>query len=294
MKWRVLVLILAAVLAIAAAVHVSYSKAQAEETADAEKTCPLLSSAEQKGCPKACCSEEGSPSSSAAQNQCPKPCCGTEDCPKKDCPLRGGPVKFVNEMDKVSYVIGTQIGRNFKTQGIDIQMELLMRGMADALADADFALTEAEQREVMSQFQTMMQTKQQEKGTEAAAAGKTFLQDNKAKEGVTTLPSGLQYKVVKEGTGATPTADDKVKTNYRGTLIDGTEFDSSYKRGQPATFAVKGVIKGWTEALQLMKEGAAWQLFVPAELAYGRQGNGPKIPPNSALIFDIELLEVVQ
>lgn len=277
MKWRVLVLMLVISTGVWAShcnleAECAAKKTEAADTGDTKTNCPL---------------------SSAAQKGCPKSCCGKEGCPKEDCPLRTGPVKFVNEMDKVSYVIGTQIGRNFKTQGIDIQMELVMRGIADGLADANFALTDVEQREVMTQFQIMMQSQQQAKGKETAAAGKAFLQANKDKEGITTLPSGLQYKVVKEGTGATPTADDRVKTHYRGTLIDGTEFDSSYKRGQPATFPVKGVIKGWTEALQLMKEGGVWKLFIPAELAYGGQDR-PTIPANSTLIFDVELLEVVK
>jgi FKBP-type peptidyl-prolyl cis-trans isomerase len=138
-----------------------------------------------------------------------------------------------------------------------------------------------------------MAAKQKKEAAENLAAGTAFLEANKKKEGVKVLPDGLQYKIIKEGTGPTPTADDKVKTNYRGTLIDGTEFDSSYKRNRPAEFNVKGVIKGWTEALELMKVGAKWELFIPPNLAYGERGR-PGIPPNSTLIFEIELLDIVK
>src|ERR1700730_17703129 len=140
-------------------------------------------------------------------------------------------------------------------------------------------------------FEKDMQQKQTEMGQKNAATGDKFLADNKAKEGVKTTASGLQYKVLKEGTGATPKSSDTVTVNYRGTLLDGTEFDSSYKRGQPATFPVAGVIKGWTEALQIMKAGSKYQLFIPASLAYGEQGR-PGIPPNSVLIFEVELMDV--
>jgi FKBP-type peptidyl-prolyl cis-trans isomerase len=136
-----------------------------------------------------------------------------------------------------------------------------------------------------------MAAKKAKEAAENLAVGTAFLEENKAKEGVKVTPSGLQYKVIQEGTGNTPTADDRVKTHYRGTLIDGTEFDSSYKRNRPAEFPVKGVIKGWTEALQLMKEGGKWELYIPANLAYGERGR-PNIPANSTLIFEIELLEI--
>jgi len=201
------------------------------------------------------------------------------------------------EVDKVSYIIGTQIARNFKSQDIEINLEPLMWGLKDVLGSKELALSQEEMQQVYTSFQQRMRAKQAAKAAKEAAEnldkGKAFLEQNKAKEGVKVLPSGLQYKVITEGTGAIPTADSKVKTHYRGTLIDGTEFDSSYKRNQPAEFAVKGVIKGWTEALQLMKEGAKWELYVPADLAYGERGR-PGIPPNSVLIFEIELLEVVK
>jgi FKBP-type peptidyl-prolyl cis-trans isomerase FklB len=201
------------------------------------------------------------------------------------------------EVEKVSYIIGTQIAGNFKAGEIEVNLDSLMLGLKDALEGKQLALSQEEMKLVYGRFQQQMRAKQAAKqAAEAAknlAAGTAFLEANKAKEGVKVLPSGLQYKVIKEGTGNTPTADDKVKTHYRGTLIDGTEFDSSYKRNQPAEFPVKGVIKGWTEALQLMKVGGKWELYIPANLAYGQRGR-PSIPANSTLIFEIELLEIVK
>jgi len=211
--------------------------------------------------------------------------------------VREPPVPLETEMDKVSYAIGIQLGQNFKTQEIEIKLEPMMQGIKDAMAGKKLALSQDEIKKVLTSFQQQMMAKQRERQKlEAAknlAAGMAFLEANKAKEGVKVLPSGLQYKVIKKGTGKTPTADDKVKTNYRGTLVNGTEFDSSYKRNKPAEFPVKGVINGWTEALQLMKEGGKWELYIPADLAYGERGM-PGIPPNSTLIFEIELLEVIK
>jgi FKBP-type peptidyl-prolyl cis-trans isomerase FklB len=204
---------------------------------------------------------------------------------------------FKTEMDKVSYIIGTQIGGNLKRGEIDVNLELLIQGLKDALQGKEPALGQDEMQKVYSTWQQSMKekqiAKQKQEAAENLAAGTAFLEANKAKEGVKVLPSGLQYKVITEGTGNTPTADDKVKTQYRGTLIDGTEFDSSYKRGKPAEFPVKGVIKGWTEALQLMKEGSKWELYIPANLAYGERAR-PGIPANSTLIFEIELLEILK
>ncbi len=201
------------------------------------------------------------------------------------------------ETDKFSYVIGTQLGRNFKKQGIEIRVEPLMQGLTDAMKGTELILTQDQMQQVMMSFQRRMEAEQQERqkagGAINLAEGNAFLEKNKKNKGVKELPSGLQYKIIKKGTGKTPTADSKVKTHYRGTLINGTEFDSSYKRNAPAEFAVKGVIKGWTEALQLMKEGAKWELYIPADLAYGQQAR-PSIPPNSTLIFEIELLEIVK
>jgi FKBP-type peptidyl-prolyl cis-trans isomerase len=204
---------------------------------------------------------------------------------------------FKTEQDKVSYIIGTQIAQSIKRQGVEVNLEPLMLGLKDVLEGNTLKLTQEETKKVYTAFQQRMRAKQMaekaQQATENLAKGKAFLEANKTKEGVIVLPSGLQYKVIKEGTGDTPTADDKVKTHYRGKLLDGTEFDSSYKRNQPAEFPVKGVIKGWTEALQLMKTGAKWELYIPADLAYGEPGR-PGIPPNSVLIFEIELLEIVK
>ena len=206
-------------------------------------------------------------------------------------------VSMETEMEKVSYIIGTQIAGNLKKAEIDVNLEKLMQGLKDTLEGTKLALTQDEMTTVYEAWQQKMRAKQAAKQAEEASknlvAGTTFLEANKAKEGVKVLPSGLQYKVVKEGTGNTPTADDKVKTHYRGTLIDDTEFDSSYKRNKPAEFPVKGVIKGWTEALQLMKEGGKWELYIPADLAYGQRGR-PGIPANSTLVFEIELLEIMK
>jgi len=201
-----------------------------------------------------------------------------------------------SEKDKVSYIIGREIGNNLKSQTIDVDPEILARGIKDAFSGAKPIMTEEEMREVMTAFQKEVMAKRQELakqlGEKNKKEGESFLAQNKTKEGVKTLPSGLQYKVIKAGTGKKPKATDTVTTQYRGTLTDGTEFDSSYSRGQPATFPVNGVIPGWTEALQLMEEGAKWQVFVPSNLAYGERGAGPKIGPNATLIFEIELISV--
>ena len=201
-----------------------------------------------------------------------------------------------NQKDKISYVIGMDIGNNLKKQSIDIDSDILARGIKDALSGGKTLMTEQEIREVSTAFQKEMMAKQEERnkklGEKNKKEGEAFLAENKKKEGVKTLPSGLQYKVIKAGTGKKPKSIDTVTTHYRGTLTDGTEFDSSYRRGQPATFPVTGVIPGWTEALQLMEEGAKWQLFVPPNLAYGDRGAGPQIGPNAALIFEVELISI--
>lgn len=199
-----------------------------------------------------------------------------------------------SQKDKVSYIIGVDIGSNLKSRFIDIDPELLMKGLKDGLAGNKPLLSDTEIHETMNAFKEEMAKKQEQEMKKLSEKnkkeGEAFLAENKKKEGVVTLPSGLQYKVITEGTGKTPTITDTVTVNYRGTLVDGTEFDSSYKRGQPVTFAVGGVIKGWTEALQLMKEGAKWQLFIPSDLAYGDKGAGNVIGPNATLIFDVELI----
>jgi FKBP-type peptidyl-prolyl cis-trans isomerase FklB len=202
-----------------------------------------------------------------------------------------GQTQLKDQKDKVSYSIGLDIGFNFQKQHVDVNPDALAAGIKDALAGKP-QLSEQQVKETMTAFEKDMQEKQAAKGKEAAAAGEKFLADNKTKPGVKTTASGLQYKVLKEGNGATPKETDTVKVNYRGTLVDGTEFDSSYKRGEPATFPVNRVIKGWTEALQLMKVGSKYQLFIPATLAYGERGAGAQIPGNAALIFEVELLDV--
>jgi FKBP-type peptidyl-prolyl cis-trans isomerase FklB len=198
-----------------------------------------------------------------------------------------------NQKDKISYIIGMDIGTNLKKQSIDIDSNILAKGVKDALAGTKPLLTEQEIQETMMAFQKDMMAKQEEIGKKNKKEGEAFLAENKKKEGVKTLPSGLQYKVIKAGTGKKPKLSDTVTAHYRGTLIDGTEFDSSYKRGQPATFPVSGgMIPGWTEALQLMEEGAKWQLFIPSNLAYGEKGAGRDIGPNATLIFEIELVSI--
>lgn len=201
-----------------------------------------------------------------------------------------------DDKDKVSYAIGLNIGRSMKNDSVEVSPDALAAGLRDALSGAKQQITDEEIQTVMQNFQKEMMAKRmkgQEEGlTKNKAEGVKFLADNKAKPGVKATASGLQYKVITEGKGKTPKATDTVSTHYRGTLISGKEFDSSYKRGEPAEFPVNGVIKGWTEALQLMKEGAKWQLFIPADLAYGERGAGQDIGPNSTLIFDIELLSV--
>lgn len=204
---------------------------------------------------------------------------------------------FKSEKEKISYSIGMDIGNNMKKQSIDIDPDTLAKGLKDSFSGGKTLLTEEEARETLNAFRNQMMAKQQEQvkaaGEKNKKEGEAFLAANKKKEGVKTTPSGLQYKIVKDGTGKTPKATDTVTVNYRGKLIDGTEFDSSYKRGQPATFPVNGVIKGWTEALQMMKEGAQWELFIPSDLAYGERGApGGSIGPNSVLIFDVELISI--
>ena len=188
------------------------------------------------------------------------------------------------------------LGANLHKQSVPVDPNIMARGLKDALAGGKTLLTEEEARAAVTAVQNDMREKQQAKMQAAGDAnkkeGEAFLADNKSKEGVVSLPSGLQYKVLKEGNGPKPTATDSVVCNYRGTLINGAEFDSSTKHGGPATFPVNGVIKGWTEALQLMPVGSKWQLFVPSELAYGDRGTGADIGPNATLIFEVELLSI--
>ena len=191
--------------------------------------------------------------------------------------------------DKASYSIGLNIGTNFKKQNVELNPDALLAGVKDALSGNKPALNETEAREVMNTWSKELQEKQKAMADKNAAEGEKFLAENKKKEGVKTTATGLQYKSLKEGTGPQPKASDTVTVDYRGTLINGTEFDSSYKRGQPATFPLNGVIKGWTEGLQLMKVGSKYQFFIPSDLAYGPRAMGPDIAANSTLIFEVEL-----
>jgi len=193
------------------------------------------------------------------------------------------------QKDSLSYSIGLDIGKNLKKQSFEIEPAILTQGIKDYQSGAKTMLTEEQAREVIMNFQKKAMAEASEKNKKD---GDAFLAENKKKEGVITLPSGLQYKVLTTGTGNKPKAAETVSVNYRGTLIDGTEFDNSYKRGQPATLPVNGFIKGWTEGLQLMAVGSKWQLFIPSDLAYGERGYGQVIPPNATLIFEMELLSI--
>jgi FKBP-type peptidyl-prolyl cis-trans isomerase FklB len=206
------------------------------------------------------------------------------------------PLVLKTDKDKISYSIGVNIGTSLHKDKVDVDPAIFLRGLRDALAAGKLAMTDEQMHAALGALQAELRKKQE---TEMAAVGEAnkkaedaFLAENKGKEGVVALPSGLQYKIIKEGTGPKPTATDTVECQYRGTLINGKEFDSSYKRGQSAKFPVNGVIKGWTEALQLMPVGSKWQLFVPGDLAYGNRGAGPDIGPNTLLIFEVELVSI--
>ena len=200
------------------------------------------------------------------------------------------------EKDKESYSIGYQVGRSMQTDGVEVDFERLIQGLQDAINQKDPRVNEEEMRKLIVDLKKRSREAQlrkfQEQIVKNAQESEKFLEENRKKEGIKTTESGLQYKVLKEGDGITPGPEDFVKVNYRGTFIDGKEFDSSYAKGEPQKFQTDGVIKGWTEALQMMKVGSKWQLFVPPELAYGRGGMGQRIPPNKVLVFEIELLAV--
>jgi FKBP-type peptidyl-prolyl cis-trans isomerase FklB len=200
------------------------------------------------------------------------------------------------DMDKVSYAVGLIVGKDMKNQGVELKSEQFSKGFNDAMSGAKPAMTDEEMRKEMTLYTAEMAMKKEEQIKKTLAENKAredaFLAENMKKEGVQTRPSGLQYKVLKEGKGKKPTGNDTVTVNYRGTLIDGKEFDSSYKRNEPATFPVKGVIPGWTEALELMQPGAKWIIYVPSKLAYQETGIGEIIPPNSTLVFEVELVSI--
>jgi FKBP-type peptidyl-prolyl cis-trans isomerase len=228
---------------------------------------------------------------------------GTAKTPAAKKPATTGtrtatPLTLKTQKEKNSYALGMSIGTGLKKQGVSASVDpaLVSRGVRDAIGTGKTAMTEDEMRAALTQLRTEVQGAQQAKahveGASARKEGEAFLAANKAKEGVQTLPDGLQYKVMQQGNGPKPTANDTVTVNYRGTLINGKEFDSSYKRGQPISFPVSGVIKGWTEALQLMPVGSKWQLYIPSDLAYGDQGAGADIGPGQTLIFDVELISI--
>ncbi len=208
----------------------------------------------------------------------------------------GAPLLLKTQKDKVSYAIGLNIGKSFRKDSVDVNSAIFARGVKDAITGAKPLLTDEELKVVLTELQAELKKRQDDAnrlaGETNQKAGDTFLAENKSKEGVVALPSGLQYKIITAGTGPKPAESDSVVCNYRGTLLDGTEFDSSYKRGQPATFPVNGVIKGWTEALQLMPVGSKWQLFVPPSLAYGARGAGGEIGPDATLLFEVELISI--
>ena len=208
----------------------------------------------------------------------------------------GQPTVLKDQRDKASYSIGVNIGSGMKADSFDLNTEALISGLQDGISGAKPQLSDKEREQTLMAFEQDLQKKETDRlkllAEKNKKEGAEFLAANKAKEGVKTLPSGLQYKVLAEGNGPQPKPTDQITVNYRGTLLDGTEFDNSYKRGQPVTLPVNGVIKAWSEALPMMKTGAKWQLFVPADLAYGEQGAGRAIGPDSTLIFEVELVGI--
>ena len=206
------------------------------------------------------------------------------------------PLTLQTPKDKLSYSIGMNIGKSLKRDNVDVDPAVLLRAIKDVLGGGKLLLTDQEAQSTLTNLQADLRKKQEQEMQQLAEtnkkAGDAFLAANKTKDGIVALPSGLQYKILQDGTGPKPTATDTVTVNYRGTLLDGTEFDSSYKRGQPASFPVGGIIKGWTEALQMMAVGSKWQLFIPADLAYGSRQASSTIGPNSTLVFEVELLSI--
>ena len=231
-----------------------------------------------------------------AATKAPAPKTGTAAAAKAPAGKAVSGSTLATPKDKLSYAIGLNVGRSLQKDSIAVDPNILVQGLRDALSGSKPLMTDEDAKSTIVAIQGEVRKKQEETMKQAGDVNKrqgdAFLAANKTKEGVVTLPSGLQYKILKEGTGPKPTATDSVVCNYRGTLIDGTEFDSSYKRGQPATFPVDKVIAGWTEALQLMPVGSKWQLFIPPDLAYGARGPSPTIGVNSTLLFDIELLSI--
>ena len=193
---------------------------------------------------------------------------------------------------KYSYAIGFQIGSNLKRENADVDVDAIKQGIQDVLSGSELKISMEDMQTAVMEMQKEQQAARQARGSKAMEEGKSFLAKNKKNKGVVELPNGLQYKIVKEGKGEKPKPTDTIVAHYRGTLIDGTEFDSSYKRGQPATFAVNQVIKGWQEILPMIPKGSTWKVFIPSDLAYGERGAGANIGPNETLVFDIELIDI--
>jgi FKBP-type peptidyl-prolyl cis-trans isomerase FklB len=263
----------------------------------------LLGNARAQQTPAATTSQSSQPASASSQAAAPAKT-SSATAAKKTTTAAKPATAFAlkTQKDKASYAVGANYGRMLHDRAVPVDAAVVARGLKDAMAGGKLLLTDDQMKAVLTQLQTEVRTKQQatmqaaqaqarEADAPARQAGEVFLAANKSKEGIVTLPSGLQYKVLTAGAGPKPTASDKVTCNYRGTLIDGTEFDSSVKEGGPISFEVTGVIKGWTEALQLMPVGSKWQLFIPSDLAYGDQGR-PGIPPGATLIFEVELISI--
>lgn len=205
-------------------------------------------------------------------------------------------LKPVSDLEKTSYAIGVDIGRSFKMQGASVNAEMLAQGMKDAMAGKGLAMSDSACEAFVMKFQETLASRQSEMAAMASSenrkAGEAFLTENKKKPGIVSLPSGLQYKVIKEGTGKKPTATDQVTVHYRGTLLNGQTFDSSYERGEPTTFPLNRFIKGWVEGIQLMSVGSKYEFYIPSDLAYGDRQMGAHIAPGSLLVFEVELLEI--
>jgi len=259
----------------------------------------LLGNARAQQTPAATPAQPSQPASTSSQAAAPAKTSSATAAKKTTTAARPATgLALTTQKQKASYALGMKIGSDLKRQGVaaSVDAAITARGLKDALAGSKLLLTDDQEKSALMQLQTDVRTAQEAKAKEtsgpARKAGEAFLAENKSKEGVVALPSGLQYKILTAGTGPKPTANDTVTCNYRGTLLNGKEFDSSYKRGQPASFPVSGVIKGWTEALQLMPVGSKWQLFIPADLAYGDRGAGGDIGPGETLIFEVELISI--
>jgi FKBP-type peptidyl-prolyl cis-trans isomerase FklB len=259
----------------------------------------LLGNARAQQTPAATTSQSSQPASGSSQAAAPAKTSSATAAKKTTTAAKPATAfALTTQKQKASYALGMKIGSDLKRQGVatSVDAAITARGLKDALAGSKLLLTDDQEKSALMQLQSEVRAAQDVKAKEASGparkAGEAFLAENKDKEGVVALPSGLQYKILTAGTGPKPTASDTVTCNYRGTLLNGKEFDSSYKRGQPASFPVSGVIKGWTEALQLMPVGSKWQLFIPADLAYGDRGAGGDIGPGETLIFEVELISI--